>query len=60
LLIATERDILYIWSEAAVRIENLMDTLPENYSPADRDLVQRAYRVAEKAHEGQKRASGEP
>jgi guanosine-3',5'-bis(diphosphate) 3'-pyrophosphohydrolase len=43
-----------------VRIENLMDTLPENYSPADRELVQRAYRVAEKAHEGQKRASGEP
>ncbi|MBL6962137.1 MAG: bifunctional (p)ppGpp synthetase/guanosine-3',5'-bis(diphosphate) 3'-pyrophosphohydrolase, partial [Anaerolineales bacterium] len=27
---------------------------------ADRELVQRAYRVAEKAHRGQKRASGEP
>jgi len=37
-----------------------MESLPENYSLADRELIQRAYRVAEKAHEGQKRASGEP
>jgi len=36
-----------------------MDALPENYSQADRELVLRAYRVAEKAHEGQRRASGE-
>ena len=43
-----------------MRIENLMDALPDNYSPADRELVLRAYRVAEKAHETQKRASGEP
>ena len=43
-----------------MHIENLMDALPENYSPADRELVLRAYRVAEKAHETQKRASGEP
>ena len=43
-----------------MRIENLLDALPENYSTADRELVQRAYRVAERAHEGQKRASGEP
>ncbi len=42
-----------------MRIETLMDALPENYSQADRELVLRAYRVAEKAHEGQKRASGE-
>lgn len=34
--------------------------LPDTYTPADRDLVERAYRVAERAHEGQKRASGEP
>jgi GTP pyrophosphokinase len=43
-----------------MRIEQLMDQLPANYSPADRELVMRAYRVAEKAHKGQKRASGEP
>ncbi len=43
-----------------MQIENLMELLPATYSPADRELVQRAYRVAEKAHRGQKRASGEP
>ena len=43
-----------------MRIENLLDSLPETYSLADRELVQRAYRVADRAHEGQKRASGEP
>jgi guanosine-3',5'-bis(diphosphate) 3'-pyrophosphohydrolase len=43
-----------------MRIEQLMDSLPKAYSHADRELVQRAYRVAERAHEGQKRASGEP
>ena len=40
-------------------IENLIEVLPENYSIADRELVLRAYRIAEAAHEGQKRASGE-
>jgi guanosine-3',5'-bis(diphosphate) 3'-pyrophosphohydrolase len=40
-------------------LENLLSLLPENISPADRSLVERAYRVAEKAHEGQVRASGE-
>ena len=43
-----------------MRIDNLMEVLPESYSPADRELVQRAYKVAERAHEGQKRVSGEP
>jgi GTP diphosphokinase / guanosine-3',5'-bis(diphosphate) 3'-diphosphatase len=43
-----------------MRIETLMNLLPENYSPADRELIMRAYRVAEQAHQGQKRASGEP
>ncbi|HSQ39860.1 MAG TPA: HD domain-containing protein, partial [Anaerolineales bacterium] len=41
-------------------IEDLLATLPETYSLADRELVQRAYRVAEEAHRGQKRVSGEP
>ena len=43
-----------------MRIEVLLQSLPDNYSPIDRELVLRAYRVAERAHEGQKRASGEP
>jgi guanosine-3',5'-bis(diphosphate) 3'-pyrophosphohydrolase len=43
-----------------MRIENLMESLSEDYGPVDRELILRAYRVAEKAHEGQKRASGEP
>jgi GTP diphosphokinase / guanosine-3',5'-bis(diphosphate) 3'-diphosphatase len=43
-----------------MRIDNLMDSLPDYYSPADRDLITRAYRVAEYAHREQKRASGEP
>jgi len=43
-----------------MQIDELIQHLPKNYSPADRELVLRAYRVAEKAHEGQKRASGEP
>ncbi|MFM8319371.1 MAG: RelA/SpoT family protein, partial [Chloroflexota bacterium] len=43
-----------------MRVDSLMRDLPENFSLADRELVMRAYRVAEGAHEGQKRASGEP
>ena len=47
-------------STVAVPLDNLMERLPETYSLADRDLVQRAYRVAEEAHREQKRNSGEP
>jgi guanosine-3',5'-bis(diphosphate) 3'-pyrophosphohydrolase len=38
----------------------LLDSLPELYSLADRDLINRAYRVAEAAHQNQYRVSGEP
>lgn len=41
-------------------IEKLIDGLPDNFSSVDRELIQRAYRFAAQAHEGQKRASGEP
>ena len=41
-------------------LEELLARLPDYYTPADRELIQRAYRVAEKAHSGQKRVSGEP
>jgi len=43
-----------------MRIEKLIAALPENYTQADRDLVLRAFRVAELAHRDQTRASGEP
>ena len=43
-----------------MRIENLLDTLPEYFTPVDRDLVIRAFRVADHAHKDQRRASGEP
>jgi GTP pyrophosphokinase len=41
-------------------LEELLEELPTDYTPADRDVVQRAYKVAERAHSAQKRASGEP
>ena len=44
----------------AVPLENLIEHLPETFSLADRELVQRAYRVADEAHREQKRNSGEP
>jgi GTP pyrophosphokinase len=40
-------------------LNGLLKTLPESTSPIDRDLIVRAYQVAEKAHAGQVRASGE-
>ncbi len=47
-------------STAAIPLEKLLEQLPDTYTIADRELVQRAYRVAEEAHRLQKRASGEP
>ncbi len=44
----------------AIPLERLLEQLPENYTLADRELIQRAYRVAEEAHREQKRLSGEP
>jgi guanosine-3',5'-bis(diphosphate) 3'-pyrophosphohydrolase len=43
-----------------MRIDNLLSILPESYSQLDRELILKAYHVAEEAHRGQKRASGEP
>jgi len=45
---------------AAIPLEKLLEQLPEVYTLADKELVQRAYRVAEEAHRTQKRLSGEP
>lgn len=47
-------------TRTAVALERLLEQLPENYTLADRELIQRAYRVAEEAHSEQKRHSGEP
>ncbi|MDH3943604.1 MAG: bifunctional (p)ppGpp synthetase/guanosine-3',5'-bis(diphosphate) 3'-pyrophosphohydrolase [Anaerolineae bacterium] len=41
-------------------IENVLEILPESYLPADQELLEKAYRLAAKAHRRQKRASGEP
>jgi len=40
--------------------EELIAVLPVVFTPAERELVQRAFRLAEQAHEGQTRASREP
>src|SRR5258706_4929529 len=47
-------------SAAAIPLEKLVEKLPENYTIKDRELVMRAYQVAEQAHQEQKRLSGEP
>lgn len=41
-------------------ISGLLDGLPEHTSPAERELIEHAHKIAERAHKGQKRASGEP
>lgn len=43
-----------------MNLERLLSILPGKISPVDQDLIERAYREAEKAHKDQKRASGEP
>jgi len=40
--------------------ESLLQQMPETLSPNGRELIERAYELAEVAHSGQKRASGEP
>ena len=40
-------------------LETLLETFP-GMNPVDRDLIERAYHYAEKAHAGQTRKSGEP
>jgi guanosine-3',5'-bis(diphosphate) 3'-pyrophosphohydrolase len=42
-----------------MQIEKLMESLPDLYTIADRELINRAYKIAESAHKGQNRASGE-
>ncbi|MCK5646996.1 MAG: bifunctional (p)ppGpp synthetase/guanosine-3',5'-bis(diphosphate) 3'-pyrophosphohydrolase, partial [Anaerolineales bacterium] len=41
-------------------LTKLISSFPGKVSPVDKDLIERAYRVAEEAHRDQVRASGEP
>ena len=41
-------------------LDSLFKILPESLSPAERETLQRAHALAERAHKGQTRASGEP
>jgi GTP diphosphokinase / guanosine-3',5'-bis(diphosphate) 3'-diphosphatase len=41
-------------------LETLVRTVRKNHPKADASLIERAYKVAEKSHEGQTRHSGEP
>ena len=47
-------------AQGLINIEELLASLPESYSLAEREQILRAYRLAEEAHRKQKRASGEP
>ena len=41
-------------------LNDLLKSLPDVYSPIDRELISKAYNFAVNAHEGQSRYSGEP
>ncbi|NPV85192.1 MAG: bifunctional (p)ppGpp synthetase/guanosine-3',5'-bis(diphosphate) 3'-pyrophosphohydrolase [Anaerolineae bacterium] len=43
-----------------MKIERLMEMLPEAYNAMDKEFILKAYQFAEAAHSGQKRVSGEP
>ena len=45
--------------QQSMQIEILINALPDSYNSADLELIKRAYRVAESAHKGQLRASGD-
>ena len=47
-------------AQVAVPLEKLLEQLPERYTASERELIQRAFRVADEAHRDQKRNSGEP
>jgi GTP diphosphokinase / guanosine-3',5'-bis(diphosphate) 3'-diphosphatase len=43
-----------------MKLDKLLRVLPTDLTPADRELIQRAFRVAEEAHAQQMRADGKP
>ncbi|WP_150309258.1 RelA/SpoT family protein [Planctomonas psychrotolerans] len=51
---------LFSRAQPAGAVDNLVRTLRTHHPRADLSLIERAYLAAERAHEGQKRKSGEP
>jgi len=43
-----------------MKLEKFLKHLPKSYSQVDIDLITRAFKTGAKAHENQKRVSGEP
>src|SRR5262245_19687574 len=43
-----------------MKIDDLLQLLPDSWPPTEADYIRRAFAVADQAHAGQKRASGEP
>ena len=43
-----------------MNFETLLNNLPAEYGTVDREMITHAYEFAKQAHEGQKRASGQP
>ncbi|MBG7609378.1 MAG: bifunctional (p)ppGpp synthetase/guanosine-3',5'-bis(diphosphate) 3'-pyrophosphohydrolase [Anaerolineae bacterium] len=43
-----------------MKIEQFLKHLPDSYSQIDKELIMRAFNTGEKAHQNQKRVSGEP
>ncbi len=44
----------------AIGIDHLLNNLPDYYSILEREIVERAFELAVRAHDGQQRESGEP
>ena len=51
---------LFSRAQGSGALDRLLKTVRQNHPRADVPLVERAYRVAERAHDGQTRRSGEP
>ena len=51
---------LFSRASAEGALDGLFKTIRKSHPKADLGIVERAYRVADKAHEGQKRRSGDP
>jgi len=47
-------------AQTSAEMDELLASLPETYTLAEREQILRAYRLADEAHREQKRASGEP
>ncbi|MEA9985123.1 MULTISPECIES: RelA/SpoT family protein [Subtercola] len=51
---------LFSRAQPAGAVDTLIRTVRSNHPKADLSIIERAYTVAERAHDGQKRRSGEP